>query len=97
MVGVILNLAIWLGLHVLFGELHEFRGLAMTVDLPVLSSANILSLLLTSRRSRRSLSLQSGDEPCDGRMRDLRRALRHCKRIGLRHEQLSTFGKVIHP
>ncbi|MBY5351784.1 chromate efflux transporter [Rhizobium leguminosarum] len=46
-VGVILNLAIWFALHVLFTDLQEARGLGMAVDLPVLSSVNVPSLLLT--------------------------------------------------
>lgn len=46
-VGVILNLAIWFALHVLFSELREVRGFGMTVDVPVLSSVNIPSLVLT--------------------------------------------------
>jgi len=47
-VGVILNLAVWFALHVLFGTLYEARGFGMTVDVPVLSSVNIPSLLLTA-------------------------------------------------
>ncbi|WP_064697000.1 chromate efflux transporter [Rhizobium aegyptiacum] len=46
-VGVILNLAVWFALHVLFGELQEARGFGMTVDLPMLSSVNLPSLILT--------------------------------------------------
>lgn len=46
-VGVILNLAVWFALHVLFGELREMRGFGMTVDVPILSSVNIPSLILT--------------------------------------------------
>ncbi|ACB96125.1 chromate efflux transporter [Beijerinckia indica] len=46
-VGVILNLAVWFSLHVLFRELREVRALEMTVDVPVLSSINIASLILT--------------------------------------------------
>jgi len=46
-VGVILNLAVWFALHVLFRELHEVRALEMTVDVPVISSINIASLVLT--------------------------------------------------
>lgn len=46
-VGVILNLAVWFALHVLFRELYEAHGLGMTVDVPVLSSVNIASLVLT--------------------------------------------------
>ncbi|MBX4934811.1 chromate efflux transporter [Rhizobium bangladeshense] len=46
-VGVILNLAVWFALHVLFGELQAARGLGMAVDLPGLSSVNVPSLILT--------------------------------------------------
>jgi chromate transporter len=46
-VGVILNLAVWFALHVLFAQLDEMRWLGMKVDVPVLSSANIPSLVLT--------------------------------------------------
>lgn len=46
-VGVILNLAVWFALHVLFAELYEVRWFGITVDVPVLSSVNISSLLLT--------------------------------------------------
>lgn len=46
-VGVILNLAIWFALHVLFSELREVHGLGVTLDVPVLSSVNIPSLILT--------------------------------------------------
>ncbi|MFN4088088.1 MAG: chromate efflux transporter [Alphaproteobacteria bacterium] len=34
-VGVILNLAIWFGLHVLFDEVRVFSGLGMNMDVPV--------------------------------------------------------------
>jgi chromate transporter len=46
-VGVILNLAVWFALHVLFGALREVQGFGMSVDVPVLSSINIPSLVLT--------------------------------------------------
>lgn len=46
-VGVILNLAVWFALHVLFGTLYEMRAFGMTVDVPVFSSVNIPSLALT--------------------------------------------------
>lgn len=46
-VGVILNLSVWFALHVLFAQLYEFRGFGVAVDLPVLSSVNIPSLILT--------------------------------------------------
>ena len=46
-VGVILNLAIWFALHVLFRDLNEFRFGPMALDVPVLSSINLASLVLT--------------------------------------------------
>ncbi|RUV16804.1 MULTISPECIES: chromate efflux transporter [unclassified Mesorhizobium] len=46
-VGVILNLAVWFALHVLFRQTFEAHGLGTTVDLPVLSTVNVASLVLT--------------------------------------------------
>jgi chromate transporter len=46
-VGVVLNLAVWFALHVLFAELAETRWLGMRIEVPVLSSANVPSLILT--------------------------------------------------
>jgi chromate transporter len=46
-VGVILNLAIWFALHVLFGQLVPVSGLGLTLDFPVISTINIPSLVLT--------------------------------------------------
>jgi chromate transporter len=46
-VGVILNLAIWFGLHVLFAEVEEVRMLAMSIDVPAPASLNVPSLVLT--------------------------------------------------
>jgi chromate transporter len=46
-VGVILNLAVWFALHVLFGELVPVRWLGAAVDVPVLSSVDIPSLILS--------------------------------------------------
>jgi chromate transporter len=46
-VGVILNLAIWFGLHVLFAELREFNGLGASIEVPVLDTVNPVALLLT--------------------------------------------------
>jgi len=46
-VGVILNLSIWFSLHVLFAEVHQIRGYGMELDVPVLSTVNVASLLLT--------------------------------------------------
>jgi len=45
-VGVVLNLAVWFALHVLFAELVERHWLGIKLEVPVLSSANIPSLIL---------------------------------------------------
>jgi chromate transporter len=47
-VGVILNLAIWFALHVLFAEVNEVKALGLTLDVPVPSSLRAASLLLTA-------------------------------------------------
>ncbi|MBY3088423.1 chromate efflux transporter [Rhizobium laguerreae] len=46
-VGVILNLAIWFGLHVLFNEVRAVSFGPWTMDIPVLGSVAIPSLVLT--------------------------------------------------
>ena len=45
-VGVILNLAIWFGLHVLFRDVREVEAGPLALDLPVLTSVNGASLVL---------------------------------------------------
>jgi len=47
-VGVILNLAIWFALHVLFREVREVQIAGMSVDWPVAASVDIPALLLTA-------------------------------------------------
>jgi chromate transporter len=47
-VGVILNLAVWFALHVLFDQSTPVRWLGMSIDVPVLSSVNLPSLVLTA-------------------------------------------------
>ena len=47
-VGVILNLAVWFGLQVLFASLRPLHWLGATVDVPVLASANIPSIVLAA-------------------------------------------------
>jgi chromate transporter len=46
-VGVVLNLAVWFALHVLFAELHELRFSGLRLDVPVLASINVPASLLT--------------------------------------------------
>ncbi|MCW5734535.1 MAG: chromate efflux transporter [Enhydrobacter sp.] len=45
-VGVILNLAVWFALHVLFARVVEVHALGASIDVPVLSSADLPSLFL---------------------------------------------------
>jgi chromate transporter len=47
-VGVILNLAVWFGLHVLFGEVRQISAGPWSMDIPVLSSVILPSLVLTA-------------------------------------------------
>jgi chromate transporter len=47
-VGVILNLAVWFALHVLFAELQEMRWLGAGLEVPVLASANVPSMILAA-------------------------------------------------
>ena len=45
-VGVVLNLAVWFALHVLFGVVEQVRTLGMTLAVPDLASIRPVSLLL---------------------------------------------------
>jgi chromate transporter len=45
-VGVILNLAVWFALQVLFARHYSVKGLGASVEVPVLASANIPSMVL---------------------------------------------------
>jgi chromate transporter len=45
-VGVILNLAVWFGLHVLFGEVRAVEGFGMSLDVPILATINPAALVL---------------------------------------------------
>ena len=46
-VGVILNLAVWFGLHVLFGEVREVDTFGMSLEIPVLATIDPAALVLT--------------------------------------------------
>ena len=46
-VGVILNLAVWFALHVLFAKLVPVNWLGASVDVPVLKSVDVPSLVLS--------------------------------------------------
>jgi chromate transporter len=47
-VGVILNLALWFGLHVLFDEVRVFTGFGMALDVPLLRSIDPAAAFLTA-------------------------------------------------
>ncbi|MEZ2224328.1 chromate efflux transporter [Rhizobium sp. RCC_161_2] len=46
-VGVILNLTVWFGLHVLFAKVRQVSFGSWTMDVPVVTSINLPSLVLT--------------------------------------------------
>jgi chromate transporter len=46
-VGVVLNLAVWFGLHVLFGEVREVATFGMSLEIPVLATVDPAALVLT--------------------------------------------------
>ncbi|HXC51623.1 MAG TPA: chromate efflux transporter [Candidatus Limnocylindrales bacterium] len=45
-VGMIANLAVWFALHVMFREVHVIAGYGATIDVPVLASINVWSVVL---------------------------------------------------
>jgi chromate transporter len=62
-VGVILNLAVWFALHVLFGQVDEVRAWGMTIDVPAPGSVRVPSLLLTAGALLAVFRLQVGMIP----------------------------------
>ncbi len=46
-VGVILNLAVWSALHTLFSQVNVVRAFGMVVQVPVLASVDLWSLVLS--------------------------------------------------
>ncbi|MBV9991076.1 MAG: chromate efflux transporter [Alphaproteobacteria bacterium] len=46
-VGVILNLAVWLGLHTLFGEVKDFQAYGLVLNIPVWASVNWPALAIS--------------------------------------------------
>jgi chromate transporter len=62
-VGVILNLALWFGLHVLFRQLVPIRTWGLHFDLPVLSSVNVAAVVLTAGAAFAIFRLKAGVIP----------------------------------
>jgi chromate transporter len=46
-VGVVLNLALWFGVHVIFGRVDEFRAYGMRLHVPDLATVDLASLVIT--------------------------------------------------
>lgn len=47
-VGVILNLAVWFGLHVLFAQVRAFMAMGLDLDLPVWTTLDAAALVLVA-------------------------------------------------
>ena len=47
-VGVVLNLALWFGLHTLFGQVREVRAAPFSFEMPVIDSVSLPALALTA-------------------------------------------------
>ena len=47
-VGVIANLAVWFGLHTLFRQVIPWQGLALNIDIPVLTTVNLPAVVLAA-------------------------------------------------
>jgi chromate transporter len=45
-VGVILNLAVWFGIHVIFRETVVWHGLGLKVGVPILTSVDVVAAIL---------------------------------------------------
>ncbi len=62
-VGVIANLALWFGLHVLFGEVRHFAAGPVGLDVPILASVNLPSLGLSLAAAAAAIWLKLGVIP----------------------------------
>ncbi|MPY74375.1 MAG: chromate efflux transporter [Alphaproteobacteria bacterium] len=62
-VGVILNLAVWFGLHVVFAEVAEHHALGLRLLVPVWETLNVASLILTAGALIAMLRFKAGMIP----------------------------------
>ncbi|WP_072396140.1 chromate transporter [Hyphomicrobium sp. CS1GBMeth3] len=62
-VGVIMNLAVWFGLHVVFREVHTFDIFGVGPDLPVLASIDWRAALLSAAAMIAMLRFKTGMVP----------------------------------
>lgn len=63
-VGVILNLALWFDVHVLFGDVREFAWAGLKLELPVLASIKPAALVLTVVAAIAVLRFRTGPVAC---------------------------------
>jgi chromate transporter len=45
-VGIVLNLAVWFGVHVIFRETVPWHGYGLSLSLPVLSTIDVLATII---------------------------------------------------
>jgi chromate transporter len=62
-VGVVLNLAVWFALHVLFGEVREVSIFGVGPDLPVLSTLDWRAAVLAAAAMLAMLRFKTGMIP----------------------------------
>lgn len=62
-VGVILNLAIWFGMHVVFAEVIFVQGLGLRMELPLLTSLDPTALFLVAAASLAAFRFRAGPVP----------------------------------
>jgi chromate transport protein ChrA len=62
-VGVILNLAIWFALHTLFGQVDEQHAYGMVLQVPVLTTLNVASLVLSIAAMIAIFRFKAGMDP----------------------------------
>ena len=63
-VGVVLNLAVWFALHVLFAELRAVEGFGISLEVPVLATIDPVALVLMLAASLRDVASRSECSRC---------------------------------
>jgi chromate transporter len=65
-VGVVLNLSVWFGLHVIFGEVNELHAYGLRLHVPVVATINWASLALAAGALLATLRFHVGMIPVIG-------------------------------
>ena len=68
-VGVILNLAVWFGLHALFRDVQTWHGYGMTIPAPSLNTLDVRALAIARVRPPSLAPLQDADASRAGNLR----------------------------